>query len=119
MADHGEIEARIVKERGDVRVGEDRLEVGRLVRPVRELHDMGISLAVGKLDETEPIAQGVEPHRLGIDGHARAERDAARQIALMKVICQRRLRPLRAHQERADGAQEKTRTSTTKKATRT
>ena len=57
------------------RIGEHRLEDGRVIGAAGgEADEMLVAAPVGDLDEAEPVAAELEPHRLGIDGdRARAE----------------------------------------------
>ena len=48
-------------------VGEERGEVRRRALAGRDLDDIGVAVAGRKLDEAEPVAERVEPERLGVD----------------------------------------------------
>ena len=80
---------------------------GALIGPARDLHQMGIAVAGRELDQAEPVAMGVEAHRLGVDRHDGAERQIGGKVAAMKAD-----RHLTDASQALHGAQEKTRTST-------
>jgi hypothetical protein len=46
---------------------------------------MGVAVADGKLDETEPVAMQPQARGLGVDRDAAFERDGSRKIAAMEV----------------------------------
>src|SRR6516164_10153128 len=72
---------------------------------------MRVPVSCRKLDEAQPVAMRVEPHSLGIDGDSGPEIKAFGKITAIKLMghpAQRRTAPAPAR----DGAQEKTRTST-------
>jgi hypothetical protein len=46
---------------------------------------MLIAAAVGDLDEAEPVAAGIEPHGLGIDGDGARGEDALGQILFVEM----------------------------------
>jgi hypothetical protein len=50
-----------------------------------ELHESGAAIALGKLNQAEPVAIGVETERFGVDGNGAATKMAARQIALIEL----------------------------------
>ena len=67
MVEHCEIEAREVKELGHPGVGEQPLQPGRAIAAWRELDQMRVPVSGRELDEAQPVAMRVEPHRLGVD----------------------------------------------------
>ena len=64
-------------------IGEQALELRRVVVPA-ELHELGLAVAARQLHEAKPVAIGVEPERLGIDGDGVAEGTAGRQVVSMQ-----------------------------------
>ena len=72
---------------------------------------MGVAVAGRKLDDAQPVAMRVQPHRLGIDRDRRPEIDAFGKVAAVKPVSH-----LGAESAQpalpSNGAQEKTRTST-------
>ncbi len=68
---------------------------------------MGVAVAGRKLDQAKPVAMGIEPHGLGVDGHAGTKRQVGGKVAAMKAD-----RHLPDASQTLHGAQEKTRTST-------
>src|SRR5579863_475287 len=104
VVDHGEVEASEVEQLGDRRIGHQRLEARRLIISRAQLHEMRVAVARRQLHETQPVAMRVEPHRLGINRDRRSEVDAVGKVAAMERV---------AHASLRNGAQEKTRTSTT------
>src|SRR5579883_317295 len=68
------------------------------------------SVACGELHQTQPIAMGIKPHGLGINGDDRAKREPIGQVVAIEVHGAGRYE-LRNNAQ-CDGAQEKTRTST-------
>ena len=86
MVEHGQIEAREMKQLGDVGIGEQPPQPWRVVAAGGELHEMGVAVAARELHQAQPVAMRVEPHRLGVDRHRLAEFDALRQVAVMKPV---------------------------------
>ena len=60
------------------------LRCGRRVVAAVELHEVRAAVARRELDEAQPVAIDVEPKRLGVDGDARTEGEAGRQIVLVQ-----------------------------------
>src|SRR5260221_3267232 len=120
---HGDVEAREMKDLQDAGVGQQRLEARRVEGSGRELHEMRDAVAGGELHQAQPVAVRVEPHGLGVDGDVGAEIEVGGQITAMKVDAQCLPGGLTWGPSPADavgprrsersGAQEKTRTSTT------
>ena len=52
---------------------------------LRDAHEMGVAVARAELHEAEPVAVGVEAHRLGGDGHDRAEIEPVGKVAFMRL----------------------------------
>src|SRR5580700_111420 len=69
---------------------------------------MSVAVAGRQLDEAQPIAMRVEPHRFGVDRNNRSETEPFGQITAIKSISHAGQRPAAPR----GGAQEKTRTST-------
>src|SRR5499425_3561471 len=69
---------------------------------------MGVSVARRELDEAQPVAMRVESHRLGIDGDDGTEVEPLGKITPIKSIGH----PEQISGASRNGAQEKTRTST-------
>src|SRR5271165_423400 len=108
MIEHREVEAREMEQLCDARVGQELPQPRRPVGARCELHEMGVPVAGRQLDEAQPVAMRVEPHRLGVDRDDRAEVEPFGKITAIKSI---------GHPEQGSaaprvGAQEKTRTST-------
>ena len=84
---HGHVEAGEVEDLQHRLVGQQRREMGRvdgLAR--RELHQVAVAVAARELYQAEPVAMGVEAHRLGVDGHRVAEGEPRRQVAAMQML---------------------------------
>src|SRR5579862_8106809 len=65
---------------------------------------MSVAVAGRKLHQAKPVAMRVQPHRLGVDRDSRPKIDPFGEIASVELM---------AHATLRNGAQEKTRTSTT------
>ena len=65
-------------------VGEQPLQLRRVRRP-GELHQGGAAVAFGDLRETEPVAIGVEPQRLGVDGDRAMVTGKVGQVVLVET----------------------------------
>ena len=87
ILDHGHVEARVMEDLGDGGVGEQRLEVWRVVAGAVELHQMGIAVTGGELHEAELVTAGNETQRFGVDGDGASEIEPRRQVALVKLDC--------------------------------
>src|SRR3954453_3863547 len=83
--DGGDVKPGEVKQLGDVRAGEQPLQVGSLVTALAKLHHMAITVASRKLHQAQAVANGVQPHGFSIDGDRIAEIEAVRQIAVVKL----------------------------------
>src|SRR3546814_3454696 len=82
------------------------LQVARDIAALGKLHDMADAVARRKLDQAQPVAQRVQPHRFGIDGDEVAWIEAVRQIAAMEFDDQAALlcsipRPIRVTRRRS------------------
>src|SRR5882672_7933828 len=109
---------------GHARVAQQALQVGRLDQdPARRrwnAHEMAVAVAGGELHQTEAVTVRVEAHGLGIDRNAGPEIEPIRQVALVQADVHRLMSGHASAclqwcdgRETGDGAQEKTRTSTT------
>ena len=79
MLDRGQVEAGEVVQLEPRRVGQHRLEVGRVVSAAGgEADQMLVAAAVGDLHQAQPVARGDQAHGLGID------RDRARARARLR-----------------------------------
>ena len=63
------IEAREMENFKDVFIGEQRLEIRRVILSRCELNQMGVAVARRKLDEAQTVACGIESHRFRVDRH--------------------------------------------------
>src|SRR5271155_5753070 len=108
MINHREVEAREMEQLGYAAIGQQFLQPRRGVGPGRELHEMCVPIAGRQLDEAQPVAMRVEPHRLGVDRNNRSEVEPFGQITPIKLI----RHPGQRTAAPRGGAQEKTRTST-------
>ena len=81
---HGDVEARVVEDLEYCRVGQQGLEIGRRVVAAVELHEVRTAVAGRELNEAQAVAIDVEAQGLGVDGDARTEREAGRQIVLVQ-----------------------------------
>ena len=64
-------------------IGEQRLEIGRVVAALRKLHEMGGAVAGGQLYDAQPVAMGPQPKRFTVDRDGIAECHGGRDIALV------------------------------------
>ena len=116
-ADDSEVEAGEMEQLGDGRIAEKRLKIGGVVSAAGELHHVAGAVAGRQLRQTQPVALGIEPHGFGVDGDAVAEIQARWQVFPVQfdgcALDFHRQRPSRCTPKRGNGAQEKTRTSTT------
>src|ERR1700738_3349023 len=78
---------------------------------MRERPEIPIPIPRRQLHKAQPVAMRVEPHRLRVDGNDRSEVDAFGKVPAVKLMGHPAQRPAAASRSR-DGAQEKTRTST-------
>jgi hypothetical protein len=68
------------------RIGQDRLEVRRLVAAAGgESDEMLVAAAVGDLDDAQPVAIGEKPHRLGVDGDRAGGEHALGQVFFVEM----------------------------------
>ena len=70
---------------GHLGVGQQRLEVGRVVGGAVHLHQMGIAVAGRKLDQAKLVAAWQQPQRFGINGNRSAKVQSGGQITLVKL----------------------------------
>ena len=78
-----DVEAREMIELEPVGIAEQRLEVGRGIVAVRaEADQMLVAVAVGQLDQAQPVAAGDQAHRLGVDGDRAVGERARRRAGL-------------------------------------
>ena len=103
MIDHREVEAREMEQLGYAAIGQQLPQPRRRVGPRRELHEMRVPIAGRELDEAQPVAMRVEPHRLGVDRNNRSEVEPFGQITAIKSIGHPGQRPAAPR----GGAQEK------------
>src|SRR5262245_3166968 len=86
------------------RVGKEALQFGRVVAS-GELHQDRMAIALRELHQAEPVAMGIEPHGLGVDGDRAAGQTAPREVPLIKFdgwrLVQARSAPWRPHSYRA------------------
>ena len=82
-----QVEAGEMIELQPLRVRQERFEVRRgIVATLPETNEMLVALPVRKLDDAQPVAARIEPHRLGIDGDwSIGEADIARQVFLVQM----------------------------------
>ena len=83
--EHRHIETGEVEQLCHLRVGEHALEVGGFVFSGGELHRMADAIARRHLRQAQPVAEGIEAQRLGVDGNQRAEVEAVRQVVLIEL----------------------------------
>ncbi len=67
------------------RVGQDALEVRRVVVGGREMDQMRVAVARRKLNQAQPVAAQHQTGGLGIDGERTLERHVVRQIIGVKM----------------------------------
>ena len=84
LAENGEVETGEMKEFQYLGVVQKPLQIGRLGLPFGDLHELGVAVAPGELDEAEPVALRVEPKRFGVDRHDRAKIEAVGEIAFVQ-----------------------------------
>jgi hypothetical protein len=58
---------------------------GGIIAARRKADEMLVAPPVGNLDDAEPVAAGVQTHRLGIDGDRPGREHAWRKVFLMKM----------------------------------
>ena len=73
-------------------VGQQPLQVRRVVAAGGELHEMGVAVAARQLRQAEPVAVRVQPHRLGVDRHRVAKQEPFGQVAAIQLVSQTRIR---------------------------
>ncbi len=83
--DHGEVEAGEMIELQPRRIGEHRLQHRRGIVPPVEADEMLVAAAVGQLDQAQPVARRVEPHRLGVDRDRPGGEDIGGQVVFVQV----------------------------------
>jgi len=84
MMEHAHVEAAVVEELHDPRIGQQALEVGRASLPGADLHDIRRPVAARHLHHAEPVAADGEPQRLSIDGCRLAKRGFGGQVVSVK-----------------------------------
>ena len=82
---HGDVEAAEMEELQHLRVGQQRLEIGRARLPPGDPHEIGVAVAARELHEAQPVAMRIEAEGLGVDGDDGPEIGAVRQIALVQA----------------------------------
>ena len=89
MLDCSDIESAEMVEFHARRISQQRFEVGRIIAGARgESDEVFVGAAIGKLDETQPVARRDKPHRLGIDGDRGAGREQiGGYVAFVKMNC--------------------------------
>ena len=86
VADCREIEPGEVKDLQGARVCQESAQPRcREVAP-GELHEMGIAVAAGELNEAQTVAQGLEAHGLGVDSDRGPEIKAGGKISLIEKV---------------------------------
>ena len=85
LQDERDVEAREVQDLEPCGIGEHRLQVGRVILPDRELHEMLVAAAVRKLHDAEPVAELVEAHRLAVHGDGTGCEHVCGQVALVEI----------------------------------
>jgi hypothetical protein len=84
--DRGKVEAGEVEQLEPLRIGQHRLQIGRIIGAARRKADkMLVAFAIGNLDHTQTVARGHEPHRLGIDGNDARCKDIGGQVFFMEI----------------------------------
>jgi len=70
-----------------LRIGEQRLEVGRrIIAAALESDEVLVALSIGQLHHAEPIPAGDQAHCLGIDGNRSIRKPQVRgQVFLMEM----------------------------------
>src|SRR6516165_6954168 len=84
VLEHGHVEAGKVEDLKNALIGKETRELRGVVVPA-DLNELGITVAARQLREAKPVAIGVEPKRLGVDGDGVAEVPPRRQIASMQL----------------------------------
>ena len=84
VVEDGDVEAGVVEDLGERRVGEERRQDRRLGLAGRDLDDVGVAVAARQLDEAKPVAMGVEPQRFGVDRDGARVADVGGEVALVK-----------------------------------
>src|SRR3989337_2734627 len=64
-------------------IGEQPLQLGRVIGSGK-LHQRSAAVALGELHEAEPVAIGIEAHRLGVDADRAAGEAPWGQVALIE-----------------------------------
>jgi hypothetical protein len=86
MLDCGKVETREVVELDPRRIGQNRLEIGRIKRAARpEADKVLIPPAIGYLDQTQAIPRGYQPHGLGIDSDGTLGEHAFGEIFFVEI----------------------------------
>jgi hypothetical protein len=84
MLEHRDVEARIVEDLGDRRVGEQLDQVRRFLEVGGNLHHVGTAIAGRQLHHAEPVAARIQPHRFGVDRHLPRVAREVGQVAPMQ-----------------------------------
>ena len=85
VADECEIVAREMEHLLDAGVAEQSAEIGARDSGPAKLHQVAFAVARRELHEAQPVAMGMEAHRLGVYGHNGAEIDTRGQVVLVQV----------------------------------
>lgn len=64
-------------------IAEQFLEVRRLCLSPHDLNEIRVAIAPGELDETKPVAVGIEAERFCINRHYGRKRGSVREVALV------------------------------------
>ena len=84
------VEAAVMEELHDVRVGEQAFEIGSARLAGVDLHDVGAAVAARNLDDAEPVPPDNEPQRLRVDRRRLAKGRIGRQIVAVEANHRRR-----------------------------
>ena len=90
MMQHAHVEAAVMEQFDDRRIGQQPLEIGSAPLAGGDLHDIRGAVAARHLHHAEPIAADGESQRLGVDGRRLAERRVGGQIVSVKPDHRRR-----------------------------
>ena len=94
MLQHRHVEAGEMEDLGDRRIGQEQTEIGRARLALGDADDIDAAVAGRELHEAEPVAAGLQPHRLGVDRHEIAIGGEIAEVAVMDAdIGQRSLLP--------------------------
>ena len=85
MGQDGDVEAAEMEQLDDVRVGQQPLEVGRVLLTRRDLHDFGVAVAARQLDNAQPVAPDRQAERFGVEGDGLAVSPAGRKVGAVQA----------------------------------